>query len=127
MKNCIFCQIAENPIEQEYRIIFSSEEYIGMLVSSPETKGHFIIFPRKHYSKLSEMEDRNGLFKLAIELAESAIKKLRTEAYTLKLNNNVFLFDKNPLHVGHIHIHVIPKYSEEFEKGKLSVIADVLK
>lgn len=112
MKNCAFCQIAKNLKEQEYRTIFSNKEYLGMLVSHPETKGHFIVFPKIHCSELTKLKGRGGLFKLTIELAEKITKKLGAKAYTLKVNNKVFMLETDPLHIGHIHIHIIPRYSE---------------
>ena len=110
MMNCVFCNISKDSSNEEYRIIYLDKKYIAMLVSRPESKGHFILFPRRHCSELIEMRDKATFFELAIKLAEEKTKMLNAGAYTLKLNNNVFKLNKDPLHVGHIHIHIIPRY-----------------
>lgn len=125
MKNCIFCQISENPTEESYRIFYSDENFLGMLVSHPETRGHFILFPKTHYSELSELKGKGAFFELAIKLAEEKTNKLNAKAYVLKLNNKLFKLEDNPLHVGHIHIHVIPRYfPNDSELNRVIKLAD---
>jgi diadenosine tetraphosphate (Ap4A) HIT family hydrolase len=113
MKNCIFCQIGSDQSGEDYRIIYADKNYIAMLVSHPETVGHFIVFPRAHYSEMSEMTDPGAFFEKVLKLAEEKIKKIEAKAFTLKLNNNLYKLESdNPLHVGHIHMHVVPRFSK---------------
>ncbi len=114
MKSCDFCKIAGNVKEESYRIIYEDEVFVAMLVNQPESKGHFIVFPRIHFSNLNEYIDRRLLFERTIVLAEEFINKLGTGAYTMKLNNKLYEIDDNPRHVGHVHLHVIPRYQDKF-------------
>ncbi|OGM30211.1 hypothetical protein A2630_03240 [Candidatus Woesebacteria bacterium RIFCSPHIGHO2_01_FULL_44_10] len=118
MKNCVFCQISRNQIKDPYRIIYSDKKYLAMLVLHPQTRGHFIVFPKSHFSNIKELENKEQFFRLVIKLAEEKTKRMRAPAYVLKLNNNVYLLDKDTMHVGHIHAHVIPMYSKEDLKRK---------
>ncbi len=109
--DCQFCQIISGKDNQAFRIIFQNEKFVAMLVSRPITKGHFIVFPRNHYSSISKNSlAANALFKYTMKLAKKVSDKLGTDAFTLKLNNNVYKLEKDRLNVGHIHIHIIPRY-----------------
>lgn len=110
MINCIFCKMVGGSVDNRHQVIYEDNKYVGMLVSHPETNGHFIVFTKEHFSELSEVTERGKLFEKTIELAESITPKLSATAYVIKINNNVYRLDDNPLHVGHIHLHVIPKY-----------------
>lgn len=110
MKDCVFCKMAAGLINNRHQAIYEDSSYIGMLVSHPESKGHFIVFTKDHFSDLSEVTERGKLFEKTVELAELLTPTLSAPAYVIKMNNNVYRLDNDPLHVGHIHIHVIPKY-----------------
>ncbi len=113
MKKCVFCQIVKEQTKQKYRIFYTDSKYITMLVSNPETRGHFILFPKAHFSQIAKLSNKEKFFELAVKLAEEKTAKLGAKAYSLKLNNKLFLLDDNPLHVGHIHIHIIPRYAKD--------------
>jgi diadenosine tetraphosphate (Ap4A) HIT family hydrolase len=120
MPNCVFCEIVNGQNAQKERIINVSKGFISLLVSHPETKGHSIIFTKKHYSELSEMTDKIG--NLMIETyneAERIINKLHAKAYVLKLNNNIYRLEINPNHVGHIHMHIIPRFRPKDREEKI--------
>lgn len=80
-----------------------------MKVLHPETSGHFIVYPRLHLSEMLEMNDRGKFFELVVELAEKFTDLWGAKAYVLKLNNNIYKLENDPMHVGHIHMHVVPR------------------
>lgn len=125
MKNCVFCQIAGNPSSENQRIIYTDSKYLGMLVAQPESNGHFIVFPKKHVAEMSELSDPGEFFELVVRLAESVAVELGAKAYVIKLNNNIYKLENDPLHVGHIHTHVIPRFVQDRNKEK-PVAVDVL-
>ncbi len=112
MKDCVFCKISNDTESEEYRIISSSGDCIVMLVSHPETPGHFIVFPKNHYSEVGEVKEIGKFWSEVTSLAEQLTKKLDAKAYTLKMNNRLYKLENNLLHVGHIHAHVIPRYAK---------------
>jgi histidine triad (HIT) family protein len=113
MNSCVFCNILSGTDPQSERLIYRDERWAALVVLHPETYGHFIVFPITHYSTLNEMgEELGALIMKTHALAERAIFALRASAYYLKVNNNVFRLEKaNPRHVGHVHMHVVPRYS----------------
>ncbi|CAN5321962.1 hypothetical protein BH10PAT1_BH10PAT1_6670 [soil metagenome] len=121
-------------IDNKSQLIEENKNYTVMLVNAPQTRGHFIIFPKKHYSELSEFKNTGLFFEYSINMAEKIIKKLNAKAYVMKLNNKVFMLDDNPMHVGHIHCHIIPIYSDKdlsskpkfIDKDKLIALRDLL-
>jgi len=115
MKKCVFCQIVANQEVESHRIIYSDNEYVAMLDLHPISKGHFIVFPKKHFSEIKKFPSKGKFFELAVSLAEKEIKRLGAKAYFLKLNNNIFKLEDDPLHVGHIHMHVVPKFIKAVE------------
>lgn len=113
---CIFCEIAQRPEEEMVRIIEFKHDFYAMYVLTPESYGHFIVVPIKHFAELNDMKnDYFSQYTLEIKwLASRITDDLGADAYVLKINNKVFLLnesDKN--HVGHIHCHVIPCYKED--------------
>jgi diadenosine tetraphosphate (Ap4A) HIT family hydrolase len=111
MSKCPFCRIIKKPETEKYRIISTEENCIVMLTLNPETRGHLLVFPKKHFDKISDIPNSGQLFERVVDMAEEAVKKLGAPAYTIKMNNQLFLLEKDKLHVGHIHFHVIPRYS----------------
>lgn len=107
--------MVENIENVSERIIFSDELYMGIRVLHPESDGHFILFPKLHYSQMSEVAGRGQFFENVVRLAESQMEALQADAYVLKLNNKVYMLENDPMHVGHIHMHVIPRYKVEAE------------
>lgn len=112
--SCIFCEIAKKESPQQERVFREDDKFVAMLVSHPQTKGHFIVYPKQHASELVEMkEDLGGLFERSVLWGEEVVSALEAPAYVMKLNNKIYLLEDHPLHVGHIHMHVIPRYNKE--------------
>lgn len=112
MKKCVFCDIASKKIDETRRIILFGDDYIAMKVLNPKSVGHFIVFPKKHVSEMRDMKSRGHFFEEVVRIAEEEIVSLKASAYVLKLNNNLYKIEDDPRHVGHLHMHVIPKYKE---------------
>lgn len=124
MKKCIFCSIAEGNSDNK-RVIAENDNFLAMLVSHPLTNGHFIVFPKRHYSELSEMLDIAGeMISTTISWAEMFMPLLAAKAYVMKTNNKVYLLEDKPLHVGHIHTHVVPRYDPADKTSPEELAAD---
>ncbi|MEK7497469.1 MAG: HIT family protein [Patescibacteria group bacterium] len=115
MNNCIFCTIAKRDSSQyQSQVVYEDNIFIAMLVSHPQTAGHTIVFTKKHFSELKNMNSVIGnLMLTVVKVSEKLIRTLKAKAYTLKINNNLYKLEDNPLHVGHIHIHIIPRYTPD--------------
>ena len=111
--NCIFCQFA-GPKKEKYRRLFESSDLYILLSLNPQTPGHSLIIPKKHFNILSLVSPKeiSKLFNQAVTLGEQLMAKLGAKAYTLKVNNNLYQIE-NSGHLEHIHIHVIPRYKKQ--------------
>lgn len=112
LSNCVFCQIGKGEDRVSTRIISNQEDTIALLVLHPQTRGHFIVFPQNHFSNLEEAgELMSSLILKTITLASRVTHILNAPAYVLRINNKVYELEDDPRHIGHIHIHVIPRYT----------------
>jgi len=119
--DCIFCKLGSVPYPEDFRT-WKLTDNIYALISQPSLLGgHVLIIPDQHFSSLPEVpkEQIEELFSQAIAMGEQMKKKLGAKAYYLRVNNQIYLLEKsNALHVGHIHIHVVPRYSEDDDMTK---------
>lgn len=112
----IFCKIINGEIPS-YKL-YEDEFVLAFLDISPQTNGHTLIIPKKHYLDFDDITDET-----LEHIKETAryIKKLLTN----KLNCNGITFLQNNgccQEVKHYHLHVIPQYEE---KQELQEVIDV--
>ena len=62
--DCIFCNIVKGKISA--RKIAETEKSLAFLDAFPLTKGHTLVIPKNHYSKIQEMSknDNADLFEI---------------------------------------------------------------
>lgn len=114
MKNpkCIFCKIGRGEVASERKFL-QGEDFLVLLSANPQTSGHSLVIPKKHYNNLADLpgEMVKLLFCEAIKVGEILKDKLGAKAYVLKVNNGLFKLEgKESGHLEHLHIHVIPRY-----------------
>jgi len=123
-KDCVFCNVASDINLEKERKLFENKDFLAMLVLFPKTDGHFIVLPKNHASELNEMREKLGeFFEITYQWAEVVKKKLDAKAYILKLNNKIFEIEDSRFHVGHIHMHVVPRYKKEEVKRVLKKVS----
>ncbi len=111
--DCIFCQLTSDEILVPEQRLREESDYYLILSLHPQTKGHTLLIPKKHFSSLTEIpkELQAILFQEAIKEAEYIQNSLGAKAYILRVNNMLYkLESRDKGHVGHIHIHIIPRY-----------------
>lgn len=112
---CIFCQISENTDLVSERLLFNEKDYFVVLSLHPQIKGHALLVPKTHFRALEEIPNQmqGFLFQKTVMMAQALKKALKAKAYSVKINNELYLLEKdNKLHVGHIHFHIIPRYKK---------------
>ena len=100
--SCVLCAIAQGKVATA-RILRASERAMAALnTREPQSRGHLVIFPRRHSTALHDMEreDAADVFELIRKLARA----LRLENYNV-LHNAGALAGQT---VFHAHIHLIP-------------------
>ncbi|KAF8073666.1 HIT-like protein [Lyophyllum atratum] len=100
--SCTFCRIIRNEIPA-YRV-FEDDEVIAILDILPLRKGHTLVIPKVHCSRLSELPPN---YAAATGMAVSKVAHALTQA----VNNtalNVVCNQEYAQAVPHVHYHIIP-------------------
>ena len=107
--NCVFCKIVNGEIPS-YKL-YEDEMIMAFLDINPYAPGHTLIIPKKHTLDVTTIDEETLtiIMRKAKEIAKDVTNKLDAPGFTL-IQNNGFVQE-----VKHFHLHVIPKYQENFE------------
>ncbi|KAJ3747069.1 HIT-like protein [Lentinula detonsa] len=108
--NCAFCSIINN--KSPSNCVFENDKVIAFLDIMPLRKGHTLVVPKVHYSRLSDLPPE---YAAAIGEAVSKVAHALTQA----LGNaalNVVCNQEYAQAVPHVHYHIIPAPSYESSK-----------
>ena len=106
-KNCTFCNIVDGNISA--RIISQNDNAIAFLDAFPLSVGHTLIIPKRHYSKVQDMnrEYSSAMFDLLRIVTEAVEKATGVKASTMAIHNGAEAGQV----ILHVHIHIIPRFS----------------
>ena len=84
---CIFCKIADGKIPS--RKVKETERSLAFLDAFPLTKGHTLVIPKNHYTKIQEMkkEDNTDLFETVRTMVER-VENLGQDRKSTRLNSS---------------------------------------
>src|SRR3989304_6250751 len=101
--NCIFCNIIKGKIPA--RKIIETDKSLAFLDAFPLTKGHSLVIPKNHYSKIQEMskDDNVDLFEL-VRILTNKIELLFSSSLIAIHNGK-----ESGQEVPHVHVHIIPR------------------
>ena len=107
--NCIFCEIANKKIPS--KVIYEDDVVISYLDINPDSNGHTLIIPKKHYTDLVDIDDAtlSHITSVARNLKKLLEDKLKIDGLTLIQNNG------DVQEVKHYHLHLKPYYKEKQE------------
>ena len=107
--DCIFCKIVKGEIPS-YKV-YEDDMIMAFLDVNPYAPGHTLIIPKEHTLDLETIPEEtiNHIMSKSRDIAKKVTTKLNAPGYTL-IQNNGFVQE-----VKHFHLHVIPKYRENFE------------
>ena len=106
MKDCIFCKIINKEIES--KTIYEDNDLIVILDVNPDSNGHMLVIPKKHYVDFTEIDEAIliKINKVANNMKDLIYKKLNAQG--IKLVNNYGIEQV----VKHYHLHIIPIYKK---------------
>lgn len=109
MEDCIFCKIINGDIPS-YKI-YEDDIVIAFLDINPDSNGHTLIIPKKHYKDLEEIDEDvlNHILKVSKKLKKVLEDKLKNDGLTLVQNNG------DIQEVKHFHLHLKPYYNDKQE------------
>jgi len=104
---CIFCDIAEH--RASAHIVYEDASTVAFLDLFPYTRGHLLVIPKRHGARITELpfDDQIALVRTLDEICRR-VERL-TSDYHVSLNAGA----KAGQVVFHVHLHVIPRYTEE--------------
>ena len=105
--DCIFCKIASKEISA--KILVETKSCIGFLDAFPLAKGHALVIPKNHYEKLQDLptDINTEVFSMVHSLI-SRVDSL-TGATLMAVHNGKDSGQEIP----HVHVHLIPRSSED--------------
>lgn len=107
---CIFCRIASGELPAS--VVYEDERTIAFLDIQPITPGHVLVVPKAHAESLVDLlpEDAAQVMRVG-QLMDRALRasELRCEGV------NLFIADGKAAgqEVGHVHLHVFPRFEED--------------
>ena len=104
---CIFCKIASKEIPA--KILVETKSCIGFLDAFPLARGHALVIPKNHYEKLQDLptDINTEVFSMVHSLI-SRVDSL-TGATLMAVHNGKDSGQEIP----HVHVHLIPRSSED--------------
>lgn len=116
--DCIFCKIVNGEISSY--TLYEDDIVKVFLDVNPDTNGHTLIVPKKHYTDLFDIDDNTlmHIMNTAKKINQLLSDKLHTDGLTLVQNNGL------KQEVKHFHLHLKPQYKNE---GKLLSVEEIYK
>ncbi|MDE1766147.1 MAG: HIT family protein [Thaumarchaeota archaeon] len=101
--DCIFCGIISGKIPS--RKVYETARSLAFLDAFPLARGHTLVIPKSHYSKIQEMtqQDNADLFETVRIMAEK-IERLTPSSLVAVHNGK-----ESGQEVPHVHVHIIPR------------------
>lgn len=106
---CLFCKIINGEIPA-YKV-YEDNIVLAFLDISPDSNGHTLIIPKKHYLDLDDidMETLSHIMEVAKKLKKLLEEKLNIDGLTLIQNSGKIQ------EVKHFHLHLKPYYKDKQE------------
>ena len=100
---CVFCTLPKE------RIVASNDDGVAIRDGFPICPGHTLVIPRRHVSSFFDIsrDEREALFALVEQVKLTLDQELAPNGYNLGINDGPAAGQT----VGHLHIHVIPRYN----------------
>jgi histidine triad (HIT) family protein len=107
--DCVFCMVLRGDLPSEK--IYEDDHVVAVMDINPWTRGHAVVFPRKHAKNLFEIEDEE------LEHVAVAAKRVATKMRETLDCSGVNLLQSNGKSawqtIFHLHVHVIPRYDDD--------------
>ena len=118
--DCLFCKIINNEIPS-YKI-YEDDIVYAFLDVNPDSTGHTLIVPKKHYLDLMDIDEEtlSHIFKITKILKLRIEERLNCDGLTLIQNNGAVQ------EIKHFHLHLKPFYKNKKDKT-LEEVYELLK
>lgn len=112
MKDCLFCDIINGSVSSY--TLYEDDMVKVFLDAYPDSPGHTLIIPKKHFTELEDIEIDYliHIMEIAKKVKKVMIENLNPDSVILIQNNGEAQFVK------HYHLHLIPKYKRKVELSR---------
>lgn len=105
----------ESPFFDKPKLI---QNEVGFVIEDgfPVSKGHCLVVPYRNYSDYFQSTDEEmiGLHRLVKEIKKYLDEKYNPDGYNIGINSG----EVSGQSVGHVHIHVIPRYKGDVKNPR---------
>ena len=108
-ENCIFCKIVKKELPAE--IVYADEEFLAFLDIHPQSPGHTLVIPKKHYRWVWDHPNAGQYFEVAKKIALAQKKAFNTDIIWSKIMGD---------EIAHAHIWVFPHANTPGNKTDLA-------
>lgn len=107
MSDCLFCRIVKNEIPSF--TVFEDEDTRAFLDIFPCAPGHTVVIHKKHAETFFEYskEELGSIFVTAQKVTRALEKLYQTKYFTIGINHG----EETGVH--HLHVHIIPRFSDD--------------
>lgn len=118
--DCLFCKIVAGEIPSHK--VYEDDFVYAFLDIYPCSEGHTIVLPKKHFSRFTEMEEKDAaaLFTSVNIIAKTVERTLGLEGMNIGINNGEIAGQTVP----HVHVHIIPRRAGDGE-GNMHTIVEM--
>jgi len=105
--DCVFCKIVSGEIPT--KILKETSDSISFLDAFPLAKGHVLVIPKNHHQKIQDMgkKENSDLFSL-VHTMISKVDSI-TGSTLLAVHNGKDAGQEVP----HVHVHLVPRSSDD--------------
>jgi len=118
--NCLFCDIIAGKVKANF--VYEDKSHIAIMDKYPIQRGHALIIPRDHHEKITDMitENVSTLFSIVTVIARAILEVTEADGFNIGQNNGKAANQIIP----HVHVHIIPRYSNTGIGWTKRMIAD---
>ena len=118
---CIFCKIAKGDMDSY--TIYEDDLVKAFLDINPDSNGHTLIIPKKHYKDLDDIDEKTITHTMMVA---KKVKKILEDK--LDITGVTLLQDNGKEQVvKHFHLHLKPCYEKRGRKAKVENIFEKIK
>lgn len=106
--DCLFCEIIAGKTPAYF--VYEDSTHIAIMDKYPIHRGHTLVMPREHHEKIIDMTPTSvsELFTRILPIARGIIEATTADGFNIGQNNGRAANQIIP----HVHVHVIPRYSQ---------------
>ena len=105
---CLFCEIIGGKTPAHF--VYEDSTHVAIMDIYPIHRGHTLVIPRIHHEKIIDMTPTSvsELFTRILPIARGIIEATTADGFNIGQNNGRAANQIIP----HVHVHVIPRYSQ---------------